>query len=391
MSSILFLIFLIAIAVVATSAKFAKDADAHFELYKSKYGRRYATIEEETRRRAIFHESMARVDRKNLLNGEPAFGITKFSDWTLDEFKVLLGFRRGRNAKTLKAESVEVRKPEEWSKYGMKEYSSAASKMPTNVNWKKAGKITAVKNQGQCGSCWAFSAAEAVESQWAMNGNAIWEFSPQQIASCTQEMASPFGPCCFGCGGGDSVAAYEYLMSAGVTGLGSSYFAPYTQSMTVACSGPECTNTCSSYSQTDLKANAWAYGPYAMVTGYSFATPPCNEGSCSKQNMTMLAQNTAIYGPPSVCVDASQWNDYTGGVLTQAGCGGYAADDIDHCVQLIGYNADDKSPYWIVRNSWATNWGNGGMIHLQYPQNTCGVGNYATFAKIGNKQSDFKI
>lgn len=64
--------------------------------------------------------------------------------------------------------------------------------------------MTPVKNQGQCGSCWAFSAAETVESQWAMNGNSVWEFSPQQIASCTTGVR--------GCGGGDTVAAYEYIM-----------------------------------------------------------------------------------------------------------------------------------------------------------------------------------
>jgi C1A family cysteine protease len=73
------------------------------------------------------------------------------------------------------------------------------------------GKVTTVKNQGQCGSCWAFSAAEQVESAWAMAGNALWEFSPQQIASCTKN--------CFGCGGGDTPAAYNYINST--IGLGS--------------------------------------------------------------------------------------------------------------------------------------------------------------------------
>ncbi len=109
------------------------------------------------------------------------------------EFKVLLGFKRSR-ALTEKLANADVRSPSDAAAYKMDE---AAAKSNV-VNWKKAAKITPVKNQGQCGSCWAFSAAEAIESQWAMNGNAIWEFSSQQIASCTQNQASIYGDCCFG-------------------------------------------------------------------------------------------------------------------------------------------------------------------------------------------------
>jgi C1A family cysteine protease len=77
---------------------------------------------------------------------------------------------------------------------------------------------------------------------------------------------------------------------------------------------------------------------------------------------------------------------YTGGVLTQAACGGYASFNMDHAVQLVGYNAAATSPYWIVRNSWATNWGENGYILLQYPQNTCGFANQVTQVTISNMQ-----
>lgn len=317
----------------------------------------------------MFALSMARVDKKNDINGTPVFGVTKFSDWSEEEFQVLLG----RKDRAVAPTSVDVRKPGDAAKFGRSVLTSA----PAVVEWFSA--VTPVKNQGQCGSCWAFSAAEEIESQWIMDGNAVWEFSPQQIASCTTN--------CFGCGGGDTVAAYEYLI--GTLGLGSAWYAPYVQSMYTSCSGKRCTNACSNYDMTDLSTYSSLTGPYAAVTGYSYATAPCTSGACAQQNTTLLAENTATYGPVSICVDASLWNDYTGGVLTQAACGGFSAKSIDHCVQLVGYNAEASSPYWIVRNSWATNWGENGYIYLEYPANSCGLANEATFVTLGNSIANF--
>jgi hypothetical protein len=138
----------------------------------------------------------------------------------------------------------------------------------------------------------------------------------------------------------------------------------------------------------DLKLYSSLTGPYAEVTGYSYATPPCY-GQCDSQNTTLLTMNIATYGPASVCVNAGKWTSYTGGVLTQAACGGYGYLDLDHCVQLVGYNAGASSPYWLVRNSWATNWGERGYILLEYPANTCGVADEATFVTLGNSQANF--
>jgi len=251
--------------------------------------------------------------------------------------------------------------------------------LPTYVNWGAQGKVTPVKNQGQCGTCWAFSTAETVESQWAMNGNPVWEFSVQQIASCTTT--------CNGCGGGLTEDAYAYIMSNSV-GLGSQYWGPYVQSMTVACSGASCTEPCSSLVMSELKTQSGLTGPYALIKSWAYATPACT-GLCNNQNTTQLAAAIATNGPASICVDASSWNDYTGGVLSQAGCGSYSSLSIDHCVQLTGYNAGATNPYWLVRNSWATNWGENGYILLQYPLNTCGLANGATQIVLANGQANF--
>lgn len=91
-----------------------------------------------------------------------------------------------------------------------------------------------------------------------------------------------------------------------------------------------------------LPKEASLTGPYATVTGYDYATPPCT-GACAAQDLETLAENVLEYGPASICVNAASWNDYTGGILTAAACGGFAYSDLDHCVQLTGLNATGGS------------------------------------------------
>merc|ERR1712039_256633 len=122
-------------------------------------------------------------------------------------------------------------------------------------------------------------------------------------------------------------------------------------------------------------------GSYAQVSGYSYAVKPCTQGSCSHQDLKGFA--AALEKTPlSVCVNAGTWNDYTGGVLTAAGCGSMAADAQDHCVMAVGFNATAPTPYWIVRNSWATTWGEDGYIYLEMAENTCGLADDATIPEV---------
>merc|ERR1711879_1122366 len=122
-------------------------------------------------------------------------------------------------------------------------------------------------------------------------------------------------------------------------------------------------------------------GSYAQVSGYSYAVKPCTSGACENQDLTGLAA-ALEKAPLSVCVNAGVWNDYTGGVLTSAACGSMAADAQDHCVMAVGFNATAPTPYWIVRNSWATTWGDQGYIYLEMAKNTCGVADDATIPDV---------
>jgi C1A family cysteine protease len=172
--------------------------------------------------------------------------------------------------------------------------------------------VTAVKNQGQCGSCWAFSVTENIESMWILAGkaNSSIALAPQQIVDCDNSDD--------GCNGGEPPTAYQYVINAGGLETNESY--PYT------AEGGSCT-----FSKSLVVAS---------IASWKYATSSGDE--------TTLQKNLLGYGPLSICLDASNWQDYQSGVLTAWECAW--VDILDHCVQLVGYNSTTTeygSPYWI--------------------------------------------
>jgi hypothetical protein len=339
--------------------------DHAFENYKRKFNKNYPTIAAEQHARMAFHSSMERLELRRAALGDDAqvFGLTKFSDMTEEDFKVFLGARPPA--------------PGTWDHVESETAEHAAP--AKTVDWRngnnptKKPAITTVKDQGQCGSCWAFSTAETVESSWTLAGNPMYDFSPQQVASCTTT--------CDGCGGGWPFDAYEGIMKD--TGLSSGWFTPYTQSMYEGCMGVSCTEKCSIQSQLPYAETF----PFAKISGYKYATPGCTD-ACENQNIDLLASSLLAKGPTSVCVNAGAWQDYTGGILTQAACGSFAYDSIDHCVQLVAsYEAEDSETgqaYFVVRNSWDADWGENGFIRLKMNRSPnsgglCGIANHASY------------
>lgn len=332
-------------------------ADTEWDDFKHKYKKHYANHREEEARYKLYQQSKARVSKLNALNPEPVFGINWMSD----------------------------RYPQEQHKKGYKKPTSfvhtapiknfTARRKPAGIDWRHTEAVTAVKNQGQCGSCWAFSATEAVESQLtlASGGKYRIDLSPQQITSCTPATGQ-YG--CQGCNGGFTEGAYEYLKT--VAGLANSFYIPYEQSLTQSSSTARC--PAHKVAQIDGEFEQLS-GGFAAVTGYSYATKPCTQGACENQDLNALAAALETT-PLSVCVNAGVWNDYVGGVLSAEACGSMAADEQDHCVMAVGFNATAPTPYWIVRNSWATTWGEQGYIYLEMAKNTCGIADDATIPDV---------
>jgi len=249
------------------------------------------------------------------------------------------------------------------------------SRSPKSINWRDTEAVTPIKNQGQCGSCWAFSATEAIESQMILGtgGKFAISLAPQQIASCTPSTGA-YG--CQGCNGGFTEGAYEYVKS--VAGLANSFFIPYMQSLTQTDATMACPTAKVEAINGEYKT---LQGGYAQVHGYSYATPPCTSGACATQDLKAFAAALETT-PLSVCVNAESWNDYTGGVMTSAACGPMGAEYQDHCVMATGFNTTAPTPYWIVRNSWSSMWGEEGYIYLEMAKNTCGLADDATIPKV---------
>jgi len=203
---------------------------------------------------------------------------------------------------------------------------------------------TPIKDQGYCGSCWAFSATEQIESDAARMLDKSLILSAQQCTSCD--------PVSYGCSGGWPEWCYNYVMGAGGIETEADY--PYSSYMGV-------TGTCAA-KKADFQVTVTSY---TEVSGKSAAE--------KETNMASYVQAT---GPLSICVDASIWSTYTGGVVSACGSA------INHAVQAVGVDATSKTGYWKVRNTWGTSWGESGYIRLAYGKNTCGLTYQSTYTEV---------
>jgi len=274
------------------------------------------------------------MQNKNARSHSTVFGINRFSDMSTEEFKYTV-------LMTPFPASEELRQT----------YTSAeklltnnfASPLPDYFDWRSHGAVTPVKDQESCGSCWAFSVIENIESQWIIAGhatNSTIELSPQQLVDCNWDD--------LGCDGGIPSLAYDYIISAG--GVDSESYYPY-QGESGSCK----------FSSQYVVAN---------ISSWTFA----NQNWLDEHEIQQSLYNI---GPLSICVDASNWQDYEGGVFTADNCADI--DLLDHCVDLVGFNTENSTnSYWIVRNSWGTDWGIEGFIHLQMWADTCGMALWAT-------------
>jgi C1A family cysteine protease len=303
-----------------------------FTLWAQQHGKSYAREEEKALRFQNFQKSIDRINANNAyvkLRGFGAsFGLNKFSDLSPDEFvsTVLM--------------TPFTPTPSEVKRQNMLTPKIGA---PPTFDWRPKGAVTAVKDQAQCGSCWAFSVTENVESVWilakGLTNETLPPLAPQQIVDCDDSD--------MGCDGGNPPTAYDYIKSAG--GLDDEKDYPY-----MAVDG-----------QCAFKSSAVV----AKISGYKYAT----DG-----DENTMANNLATWAPLSICVDARYWQDYTSGIMAEWQCDWIV--QLDHCVQAVGYDTTASTPFWIVRNSWGTDWGEGGYIRLQYGTNTCGLTNESTSA-----------
>jgi xylem cysteine proteinase len=235
-------------------------------------------------------------------------GINQFADYTHEEYKNLLGY----NASAKKANPIAV----------LDTVNLAAS-----VDWTTLGAVTPVKNQQQCGSCWAFSTTGAIEGAIAIKTKKLTAISEQELVDC----AGSFGN--QGCNGGLMDDGFKFVMAQGDS-LETTY--AYTAA----------TGTCDSAKETAADGVK-----KSLITGLKDVTPQ----SCAD----MMA--AVALGPVSVAIEADQtgFQHYATGVFSGA-CGA----SLDHGVLVVGYGTDGSSDYWKVKNSWGSTWGDAGYIRM---------------------------
>jgi len=299
-------------AFAAPAAAWSGEIVREFEHFVNKFEKTYDSILEKEARLKAFAENYLYIQAENAKGHSYELGINEFADMTSDEFALThLGLEQPKNM---------------WGdlpNLGTHLYSGAP--LPKSVDWRQKGAVNPVKNQAQCGSCWAFSTIQAIEGAWQIATGKLLSLSEQQLVDCAKSFGNQ------GCNGGLMDNGFKYAKQAALC-TEESY--PYKGKNGI-CQAQSCTNGI----------------PNGGVTGYKDVNPMDTNAL-----MEAVAQQ-----PVAIAIEADKmvFQLYKGGVLN-ATCG----TKLDHGVGLDGYGTENGQDYWLVRNSWGPSWGEKGYIKL---------------------------
>uniref|UniRef100_A0A7N9AK78 Cathepsin 12 n=1 Tax=Mastacembelus armatus TaxID=205130 RepID=A0A7N9AK78_9TELE len=304
-----------------------------WEIWKSNNGISYDKMDD-MQRRAIWEENKQMIENNNrgfFMGMRPfTMAMNKYGDLTRQEYQILQGaiidaqFAKRGKAVSARRLRNNAKRLDAWS-----------------VDYRNMGYVTEVKDQGFCGSCWAFSTTGAIEGQMYKRTGQLVSLSEQNLVDCSR----PYGT--FGCNGAWMANAFDYVIN---NGLQSTNTYPYTSD----------TQPC--YYDSTLAV--------AHITDYRFIP---------KGDEQALADAVATIGPITVAIDAdhASFLFYSSGIYDEPSCN---PNNLSHAVLLVGYGSEAGQDYWIIKNSWGTSWGEGGYMRMiRDGRNTCGIASYALY------------
>lgn len=305
---------------------------ALFENFINKYKKIYNSDYEKEKRFEIFQTNLKKIKELNANEqGTATYGITKFSDLQEKEFRKYLGFRPDL------AQSDSIPPPAE----------IPSVSIPKSFDWRHYNIVTEVKNQQQCGSCWAFSTTGNIEGQWALKKKKLISLSEQELVDCDKVDK--------GCDGGLPSNAYKEIIRLG--GLETEKEYPY-----------EAEDEKCEFKKSDVRAYI-------------------NSSVSISQNETEMAIWLVKHGPISIGINANAMQFYYGGISHpwKFLC---SPDNLDHGVLIVGYGVhtyplfNTTLPFWIIKNSWGADWGEQGYYRVYRGDGTCGLNKMATSAIV---------
>jgi len=310
------------------TAGFLEDVayDYSFETFVTEFSKTYESDVVRATRKAAFTANLAKIQQHN--EQKPAsswkMGLNEFADLTSAEFKAT---KMGRS-KAMAYEQHELTAEEQSNFEEAHANDVAVEDLPDAVDWRTKGVVTPVKNQGGCGSCWAFSTAETVESHLAIKTGKLMEFSEQELVDCVPNPQKCGGT--GGCDGATQPLGFQYVAQNGIT-------------------------TEKAYAYTAATGKCKPFTPVANVSSYI---------RLPKNNYSALMNAVANIGPIAISAAAEPWQMYESGVFS-SGCNA----DVDHAIQMVGYGTNKgvfgSKDYYLVRNSWGASWGEKGYIRIE--------------------------